>query len=94
MKQFWSATVYDNDTRCLINTGELPDKSSRMDLATNGDGSVDLYFGPEPPDDAGRRGDWHSFEPVTSMVERCVDAFASSMPLYIRQMAEIARKSA
>ncbi len=40
------------------------------------------------------RGNWHSFEPVASMVERYVDAFASSMPLYIRQMAEIARKSA
>ena len=32
MKQFWSVTVYDNDTRCLVNTGQLPDKSSRMDF--------------------------------------------------------------
>jgi hypothetical protein len=49
VKQFWSATVYDNDDRCLIDTGELPDKSSRMDLELNEDGSVDLYFGPKPP---------------------------------------------
>lgn len=49
VKQFWSVTVYDNDDRCLIDTGELPDKSSRMDLDFNDDGSVDLYFGPEPP---------------------------------------------
>jgi hypothetical protein len=49
VKQFWSVTVYDNDDRCLIDTGELPDKSSRMDLDLNSDGSVDLYFGPKPP---------------------------------------------
>lgn len=52
VKQFWSVTVYDNDDRCLIDTGELPDKSSRMDLVTNKDGSVDLYFGPKLPKDA------------------------------------------
>ena len=52
VKQFWSFTVYDNDDRCLIDTGELPDKSSRMDLVKNADGSVDLYFGPELPDGA------------------------------------------
>jgi hypothetical protein len=49
VKQFWSVTVYDNDDRCLIDTGELPDKSSRMDLVKNEDGSVDLYFGPQCP---------------------------------------------
>ena len=49
VKQFWSFTVYDNDDRCLIDTGELPDKSSRMDLDFNDDGSVDLYFGPQLP---------------------------------------------
>jgi hypothetical protein len=36
----------------LIDTGELPDKSSRMDLEWNDDGSVDLYFGPTLPDGA------------------------------------------
>ena len=49
VKQFWSFTVYDNDDRCLIDTGQLPDKSSRMDLVKNEDDSVDLYFGPECP---------------------------------------------
>lgn len=49
VKQFWSVTVYDNDDRCLIDTGELPDKSSRMNLELNKDGSVDLYFGPTLP---------------------------------------------
>jgi len=49
VKQFWSFTVYDNDDRCLIDTGELPDRSSRMDLIKNEDGSIDLYFGPKSP---------------------------------------------
>lgn len=49
VKQFWSVTLYDNDDRCLIDTGELPDKSSRMELELNNDGSVDLYFGPTLP---------------------------------------------
>ena len=58
MKQFWSVTVYDNDDRCFVDTGELPDKSSRMDLAMNSDGSVDLYFGPEPPKEANLQKNW------------------------------------
>lgn len=57
VKQFWSLTVYDNDDRCLIDTGELPDKSSRMDLVRNDDGSVDLYFGPTAPK-AGYEKNW------------------------------------
>ncbi|MCG7972188.1 MAG: DUF1254 domain-containing protein [Candidatus Thiodiazotropha taylori] len=58
VKQFWSFTVYDNDDRCLIDSGELPDKSSRMDLVKNSDGSVDLYFGPIPPKDPALKKNW------------------------------------
>ncbi len=58
VKQFWSFTVYDNDDRCLIDTGELPDKSSRMDLVKNQDGSIDLYFGPKPPKDPALNKNW------------------------------------
>jgi len=47
--QFWSFTVYDNESRCLIDTGSYPDRSSRNDITKNADGSVDLYFGPEAP---------------------------------------------
>jgi hypothetical protein len=55
--QFWSFTVYDNETRCFVDTGEQPDRSSRDDLVTNADGSVDLYFGPTAP--AGKpRANW------------------------------------
>jgi hypothetical protein len=57
MKQFWSVTVYDVDTRCLIdNEQQIADRSSRMDLITNEDGSVDLYFGPKAPE--GKERNW------------------------------------
>jgi hypothetical protein len=50
-KQFWSLTIYDTRTRCLIDNAQgVADKSSRMpDLAKNPDGSVDLYIGPTAP---------------------------------------------
>jgi hypothetical protein len=50
-KQFWSITLYDIDTRALIqNEEQIADRSSRMpDLVKNADGSVDLYFGPTAP---------------------------------------------
>jgi hypothetical protein len=50
-KLFWSATVYDAATRCLIDTDQQRgDRGSRdADLRVNDDGSVDLYFGPTPP---------------------------------------------
>jgi len=45
---FWSITVYDAATRCLIdNPQHNADLSSRKDLMKNSDGSVDLYFGPK-----------------------------------------------
>lgn len=47
--QFWSFTVYDNETRCFVNTGVAPDRSSRDNIVKNPDGSVDLYFGPAAP---------------------------------------------
>ena len=48
MKQFWSVTVYSQETRCLINNGTgRADRSSRHDLVKNADGSIDLYFGPD-----------------------------------------------
>jgi hypothetical protein len=47
--QFWSFTVYDNETRCFVDTGVQPDRSSRDKIVKNADGSVDLYFGPKAP---------------------------------------------
>ncbi len=57
MKEFWSITVYDVDTRCIIdNTQQIADRSSRMDLIKNDDGSVDIYFGPKAP--KGKEKNW------------------------------------
>jgi hypothetical protein len=47
--QFWSVTVYDNETRCFVDTGVQPDRSSRDNIVKNPDGTVDLYFGPVAP---------------------------------------------
>jgi hypothetical protein len=50
IKLFWSVTVYDVDTRALVlNEQQIADRSSRMDLRANEDGSVDIYCGPNAP---------------------------------------------
>jgi len=50
IKLFWSVTIYDVDTRALIlNKQKIADRSSRMDLRSNKDGSVDIYCGPKAP---------------------------------------------
>jgi hypothetical protein len=47
---FWSICVYDTKTRSIINTGRPTSAlNSYMDLPTNADGSIDMYFGPTPP---------------------------------------------
>ena len=54
---FWSMTVYDTDTRALINNRtQQADRSSRMDLKKNPDGTVDLYVGPKAP--KGMESNW------------------------------------
>jgi hypothetical protein len=57
-KLFWSATVYDVGTRCLIdNEQQRGDRGSRdRELVTNDDGSVDLHFGPTSPE--GKEANW------------------------------------
>jgi hypothetical protein len=57
IKLFWSVTVYDVDTRALIlNEQRIADRSSRMGLRKNDDGSVDIYCGPTAP--AGFEQNW------------------------------------
>jgi hypothetical protein len=57
-KGFWSVTAYDEDTRQMVVTEQgRPDISSRkQDIATNPDGSVDVYFGPNAP--TGNESNW------------------------------------
>jgi hypothetical protein len=57
IRLFWSLTLYDVDTRALIlNKERIADRSSRMDLRRNDDGSIDLHCGPKPP--AGFERNW------------------------------------
>jgi hypothetical protein len=57
-KDFWSIVVYDPQTRSQLQTGQpFPAKNNkRHKLTANGDGSVDLYFGPKPPQ--GEESNW------------------------------------
>jgi hypothetical protein len=57
IKLFWSVTLYDVDTRALIlNEQKIADRSSRMDLRKNEDGSIDIHCGPKAP--AGFEQNW------------------------------------
>jgi hypothetical protein len=51
-KDFWSVVIYDPQTRSELQTSQpFPSKNNkRDDLIYNEDGSVDLYFGPNPPE--------------------------------------------
>lgn len=51
-KDFWSAVVYDLESATWIrNQSKVGVASTNVDLQTNEDGSVDLYFGPKAPKD-------------------------------------------
>lgn len=58
VKDFWSAIVYDNQTRSMLQTDQDFPQVSSLDegLITNADGSVDVYFGPTAP--AGNENNW------------------------------------
>jgi hypothetical protein len=58
VKDFWSAIVYDNQTRSMLQTDQDFPQVSSLDkgLVANADGSVDVYFGPTPP--AGMENNW------------------------------------
>jgi hypothetical protein len=58
MKQFWALTVYNLDTRTIIqNKQGVSELSSRTEgLVKNKDGSIDIYFGPTAP--VGHETNW------------------------------------
>jgi hypothetical protein len=57
VRQYWSATVYDRATHAPIRNARWPSRSSQTPgLQTNADGSVDVAFGPNPPE--GRESNW------------------------------------
>jgi hypothetical protein len=50
-KDFWSFTLYDNQTRAMLQTDQrLPGLDNNKEgLKQNADGSFDIYFSPKPP---------------------------------------------
>ncbi len=57
VEAFWSLTLYDVSTRCLLrNDHEIADRSSRMELIEDPDGAVTIDIGPAPLD--GREQNW------------------------------------
>jgi len=59
-RDFWSITAYDPQSRSELRTSQpFPAKNSvRNPLVANDDGSVDIYFGPEPPSDPRLEPNW------------------------------------
>jgi len=57
-KEFWSFTVYDSQTRSMLQTDQqFPAVGSlTKGLLVNADGSVDVYFGPKAP--VGKENNW------------------------------------
>ncbi|EFO32439.1 putative signal peptide protein [Roseibium sp. TrichSKD4] len=57
-KDFWSFTLYDNQTRSMLQTDkQFPALGSNdVGLVQNDDGSTDIYFGPEAP--KGKETNW------------------------------------
>lgn len=57
-KEFWSFTVYDNQTRSMLETDQKLAglDSNKPDLKKNADGSATVWFGPKAP--AGQESNW------------------------------------
>ncbi len=58
IKDFWSVTLYDNQTRAMLQTDQrFPGVDiNKEGLIVNDDGSVDVYFGPIAPE--GQENNW------------------------------------
>ena len=57
-KEFWSFTVYDSQTRSMLQTNQQFPAVGNLTkgLLVNADGSVDVYFGPKAP--VGKENNW------------------------------------
>lgn len=57
-KDFWSFTLYDNQTRSMLQTDQrFPGiDNNKKGMIKNADGSYDVFFGPNPPE--GQENNW------------------------------------
>jgi len=65
--RFWSFTVYDNQTRSMLQTPQIYPRAGSQSYpspaaAPNADGSTTVCFGPQPPQDV-ERGNWIQTDP-------------------------------
>jgi hypothetical protein len=61
-KDFWSFTLYDNQTRSMLQTDQrFPGVDSLGEVKANADGSYDIYFGPKAPE--GMEDNWNQTVP-------------------------------
>ena len=58
VNDFWAATLYDTQTRSLLQTSQMFPTVGSQDkgIEKNADGSYDLYFAPQAP--KGKEGNW------------------------------------
>jgi len=63
---FWSFMLYSGQTRSILETDQRSGgiDSKKKDLVVNKDGSVTVWFGPEPPE--GKEGNWAQTMPGKS----------------------------
>jgi len=62
VRDFWAITTYDLETASYVrNMGKNSIDSNMEEVKKNKDGSVDIYFGPEPP--RGRESNWLPTDP-------------------------------
>ena len=62
VRDFWAITTYDLETASYIRNMEKSSIDSTMkEVKKNGDGSVDIYFGPKPP--KGKESNWLPTDP-------------------------------
>ncbi|HML93042.1 DUF1254 domain-containing protein [Methyloceanibacter sp.] len=64
---FWSLTLYDNQTRSMLQTPQRYPRAGSQSYPTpaaepNADGSTTVYFGPNQPDSV-KRGNWIQTDP-------------------------------
>jgi hypothetical protein len=57
-KDFWSIVIYDNWSRAILPNGQKVASKNSYDrsIQTNGDGTIDIYFGANPP--VGHERNW------------------------------------
>lgn len=63
VKRFWAVTAYDPSSRSLLNSDGPITVSSLGKPKENKDGSVDMYFGPNPPKDKKLKNNWIKTDP-------------------------------